>query len=95
MINFQEPGALNDFPGIDYQTCMRHMILVTPSGRTFAGAEAIVQALMTRGGLSKLARLYYLPGIQQASDLAYWCVARMRYYILGKIDPCKDGTCKI
>jgi predicted DCC family thiol-disulfide oxidoreductase YuxK len=95
LINFQEPGILKEFPGIDYETCMRHMLLVTPDGRKFAGAEAIVHALTTRGGFTKLAYLYYVPGIRQLSDLLYWCVARMRYYILGKVDPCKDGTCRI
>jgi predicted DCC family thiol-disulfide oxidoreductase YuxK len=95
MINFQEPGALNDFPGIRYEDCMRHMLVITPSGKTFAGAEAVVQALTTRGGVTRLALAYYIPGLRQLSDLLYWCVARVRYYILGKVDPCKDGTCRL
>ena len=95
MINFQEPEALKEFPGLDHATCMRQMLLLTPQGKTYAGAEAIVQALTTRGGITRLAFLYYLPGIRQLSNLLYWCVARIRYFILGKVDPCKDGTCRI
>lgn len=95
MINFQEPGALNEFPALDHATCMRQMLLLTPEGKTYGGAEAIVQALTTRGGITGLAFLYYVPGIRQLSNLLYWCVARIRYFILGKVDPCKDGACRI
>jgi predicted DCC family thiol-disulfide oxidoreductase YuxK len=95
MINFQESGALAAFPGIDHATCMRHMILVTPDGRTFTGAEAIVRALATRGGLARLGFLYYLPGIRQLSDWLYAGVARIRYHLPGKSNICEDGACHL
>src|SRR4051812_49621819 len=62
LVNFQAPGALHRFPGIEHATCMRHMILVTPAGKNYTGAEAIVRALATRGGWTKLGFLYYVPG---------------------------------
>lgn len=95
MVNFQAPGALDDFPGIDHATCMRHMILVTPDGGTYTGAEAIVRALATRGGLAKLGMFYYVPGLRQLSDLLYAGVARIRYRLPGKASECTSGTCRL
>ena len=95
MIDFQAPGALDAFPGIDHATCMRHMILVRPDGSTSFGAEAIVRALETRGGLAKIGLLYYIPGIRQLCDLLYAAVARVRYYLPGKASNCPSGTCRL
>jgi predicted DCC family thiol-disulfide oxidoreductase YuxK len=95
MIDFQAPGALDAFPGIDHETCMRHMILVAPDGQRFSGAEAIVRALATRGGIAKLGLIYYVPGIRQLCDLLYAAVARVRYYLPGKARNCPSGTCRL
>jgi len=95
MVDFQAPGALDDFPGIDHANCMRHMILIAPDGRTYTGAEAIVRALATRGGLAKVGFLYYVPGIRQLSDLLYAGVARIRYRLPGKANECSSGTCRL
>jgi predicted DCC family thiol-disulfide oxidoreductase YuxK len=95
MIDFQAPGALDAFPGIDHAACMRHMILVTPHGKTYTGAEAIVRALATRGGLAKIGFLYYLPGIRQLSNWLYAAVARVRYHLPGKSNICESGTCSL
>jgi predicted DCC family thiol-disulfide oxidoreductase YuxK len=95
MIDFQKPGALDPFPGLDHAACMRHMILITPEGRRFTGAEAIVQALTTRGGWTRIGFLYYVPGIRQLGDFLYYGVARIRYYLPGKRDRCTEGTCHL
>ncbi|HEV8061844.1 MAG TPA: DUF393 domain-containing protein [Gemmataceae bacterium] len=95
MIDFQAPGALDPFPGLDHATCMRHMIMVTPEGSRFIGAEAIVRALATRGGIAKIGYIYYVPGIRQLSDLLYFLVARVRYWLPGKGRECPSGTCRL
>ena len=96
MEDFQKPSALDAFPGLSHALCMRYLILIEPDGRVFAGFEGIVRALTTRGSWSKLAYLYYVPGIKQLFDLGYFAIARIRYWLPGKAgDSCDDGACRL
>lgn len=98
LVSFQEPGALDPFPGLTHDACMRQMFLVTPQGRVYGGFEAAVQALATRPVLGWLARAYYLPGVRQLCDLVYRIIAANRYRILGKAvaaGECEGGTCAL
>ena len=97
-VNFQEPGALNRFPGISHDACMKQMHLVTPQGKVYGGFEAAVRALATRPVLGRLAYAYYLPGVRQLFDFLYAAIARHRYRILGKAvaaGECARGTCPL
>jgi protein-S-isoprenylcysteine O-methyltransferase Ste14/predicted DCC family thiol-disulfide oxidoreductase YuxK len=96
-VSFQDPGALDPFPGVTREACMREMYLVTPDGRVYGGFEAAVQAIRTRPVLGLLARLYYLPGVRLLCDLFYTLVAANRYRLLGKAAAaeCEDGTCAL
>lgn len=97
-VDFQEPGALDRFPGISHKACMRQMYLVTPAGRVYGGFEAAVRALTTRPLLGRLAFLYYLPGVRLLLDSLYALVARHRYKLMGKLlaaGECVDGTCAL
>jgi predicted DCC family thiol-disulfide oxidoreductase YuxK len=96
LVNFQEPGALDRFPGISLEACMRQMYLVTPEGRVYGGFEAAVRALATRPVLGLLAWVYYLPGLRQLCDLVYRLIAANRYRLMGKAvaaGECEGGTC--
>jgi predicted DCC family thiol-disulfide oxidoreductase YuxK len=98
LLDFQLPGALDRFPGLTHADCMQAMQLVTPEGRIFRGAEAIVRALATRRVAGALAYLYYLPGLRQLLDWLYARVAANRYRIMGKAvaaGECADGTCAL
>src|SRR5262249_31143581 len=81
LVNFQEPGALERFPGISFDACMEAMHLVTADGRVYRGFEAAVQAVATRPVLGQVASLYYLPGVRQLCDGVYQLVAAYRYRI--------------
>lgn len=97
-VNFQEPGALDRFPGISHEACMRQMYLITNQGQVFAGFEAAVQALATRPFLGWLAKLYYLPILRLILDLTYALIAANRYRILGRAvaaGECEGGTCAL
>lgn len=97
-VNFQEPGALDRFPGISHEDCMRQMYLVTPEGKVYAGFEAAVRAVATRRFIGRLAFLYYLPGLRMLLDALYALIARHRYKIMGKLvakGECSDGTCAL
>jgi predicted DCC family thiol-disulfide oxidoreductase YuxK len=98
LVNFQEPTALERFPGVPLEACMRRMHLVTPDGRVYGGFEAAVQAVATRPLLGWIAYVYYLPGLRQVVDLLYATVAANRYRIMGKTRAereCAGGTCAL
>ena len=97
-VSFQEPGALDRFPGVTRDACMRQMILVAPDGRVYGGFEAAVRAVATRPAVGRLAYLYYLPGLRLVCDLVYALIAANRYRIRGKTPAagdCAGGTCEL
>ncbi len=98
LLDFQPPGALDRFPGLTHGACMKAMQLVTPDGRVYSGAEAIVRALATRRIVGRLAYVYYLPGLRQLLDWLYARIAANRYRIMGKAvaaGECAGGTCAL
>jgi predicted DCC family thiol-disulfide oxidoreductase YuxK len=77
---------------------MKAMHLVTPDGRVFLGAEAIVQALATRPLFAWAAPVYYLPGLRQLLNGLYAFIAANRYRFWGKSassGECESGACRI
>lgn len=69
--------------------------LVTPDGRVATGAEAIARALATRPAWRPIAMLYYIPGLRQALEALYRFIARHRYKVMGRTDPCDSGACRL
>jgi predicted DCC family thiol-disulfide oxidoreductase YuxK len=92
--SFQEPGVLDAFPGITFDECMKRIVVVSPAGRIFAGAEGIARVVMTIRFIGVLAYAYYLPGIKQLAELVYRTVANNRYRLGGKT-PCADDACAL
>jgi predicted DCC family thiol-disulfide oxidoreductase YuxK len=98
LLDFQRPGALDRFPGLTHDDCMKAMQLVTPDGRLYHGFEAAVRAFATRRVVGRLAYAYYLPGLRQLLDWLYARVAANRYRIMGKAvaaGECEGGTCAL
>ncbi len=97
LVDFQQPGALDRFPGLTHDACMEAMHLVTPDGRVFRGFEAAVRAVGTRAVLGRLAFLYYLPGLRQLCDRFYAWLAARRYRLFGKTEAGQacEGTCAL
>jgi predicted DCC family thiol-disulfide oxidoreductase YuxK len=97
LVNFQEPGVLERFPGVPWEACMRQLHLVTPDGRVYGGFEAAVQAVATRPVLGWIASAYYVPGLRQMLDRLYVLIAANRYRLMGKTaaGECAGGTCAL
>jgi protein-S-isoprenylcysteine O-methyltransferase Ste14/predicted DCC family thiol-disulfide oxidoreductase YuxK len=98
LVNFQDPGVLDEFPGISHDACMRQMVLVTADGRTFGGFEAAVRAVATRPVIGWIAYGYYLPGVRLLFDLLYALIAANRYRLMGKAvaaGHCDGTTCAV
>jgi predicted DCC family thiol-disulfide oxidoreductase YuxK len=92
--DFQEPGVLDQFPGLTHAACMERMHLVCPDGRVYGGFEAAVQAVATRPWWGWLAYAYYAPGLRQICDALYSCVAAHRYRLWGRAKrKCPGATC--
>ena len=97
-VDFQQPGALDPFPGLTHDDCMKQMFLVAPNGRLYAGFEAAVQAVATRRVIGWIAYLYYVPGIRQLCDCTYRFIAARRYRLFGKKTAggeCESGACSV
>ncbi len=96
--DFQQAESLSVLPGIPYDACMRAMHLVTPEGRVYEGASAVMQAVSTRPALSWLWYAYHLPGIHLSTNLVYAIIAANRYRIAGKAvaaGECDGGSCQL
>jgi predicted DCC family thiol-disulfide oxidoreductase YuxK len=91
-LDFQRPGALDRFPGLTHDDCMKAMQLIAPDGRVYHGAEAVAQGLATRRFFGKVAYLYYVPGVRQLLDWLYERVAANRYRIMGQ---CTSDACAV
>jgi predicted DCC family thiol-disulfide oxidoreductase YuxK len=96
--NFQEADVLAKYEdrGVTYEECMKQMQLVARTGRVYGGAEAVARILI-RGVpvIGLVAYFYYVPGIRQLANALYRMIARYRYRIAAKKEPCTDGTCKL
>jgi predicted DCC family thiol-disulfide oxidoreductase YuxK len=93
-VDFQAPGALEAFPGLTHDACMKQMVLIAPDGRIFGGFEAAVRAVATRPVVGWFAYLYYLPGLRQLCEVLYRWIAAHRYRLFGKAE-CDSGTCAV
>jgi predicted DCC family thiol-disulfide oxidoreductase YuxK len=82
--DFQQPGALDRFPGVTHAACMQAMQLVTPDGRVYSAFEAAVRAVATRRPIGLIAYFYYVPGLRILFDAAYAIIAAQRYRIAGR-----------
>jgi predicted DCC family thiol-disulfide oxidoreductase YuxK len=98
LVDYNTPGALERFPTVTREACEQAMHLVDPAGRVYRGAEAAARAIAARGTFSRWALGYYVPGIRWLSDRLYALVARNRYRIAGRTDPCgacQNGACRL
>lgn len=98
LVDYQQPSALARFPSVTFEACERAMHLVDPRGRVYRGAEAVARAIAERGVLWKWALIYSVPGVRQLAEWMYALVARNRYRIAGRSDPCDacaKGACPL
>jgi predicted DCC family thiol-disulfide oxidoreductase YuxK len=96
--NFQDAAVLGRYEarGVTYERCMKEMQLVAPGGRVYGGAEAVARILIRAVPVLGLgAFFYYVPGVRQITNALYRMVAKYRYRIAAKKEPCKDGTCSL
>lgn len=94
--SFQDPGVLDDYPGLTHEHCMRELKMIAGDGRIFGGAEAFVRAVACgHRVIGLLLYKYYIPGIRQIADVVYRRVAARRYERDGRAaGECETGLCR-
>lgn len=93
--NFQEPGALDAYPGVTFDAAMKRLHVVAADGRVYGGAEAVARLVAGVRFVGWVAYVYYVPGIRQLADVLYAYVAKNRYKLFGKTETCDGGTCHL
>jgi predicted DCC family thiol-disulfide oxidoreductase YuxK len=96
LADYNQPGALEPFPGLTTEECRRAMHLVRPDGRVFRGVGAVAEAIATRGPLGRLARICHVPGLRHLLGGVYRVIAANRYRLMGRTaasPACDLGAC--
>jgi predicted DCC family thiol-disulfide oxidoreductase YuxK len=88
-VPYQRPGTPESH-GLTADQCAREAWAVVSDGDRYPGAAAINAALSAALGTRLPLRLYALPGIRQAQDRAYSCVARNRRDLPGDVPLCRS-----
>ncbi len=78
-------------PAFGHEDLMAQMVVRSPQGVAYAGAEAVRYLFRTLPLLWVGAPLLHLPGSTPFWDWAYRQIAQRRYLLAGSV--CKDGTC--
>jgi predicted DCC family thiol-disulfide oxidoreductase YuxK len=92
LLDFQQPGVLDRFPGLTHAQCMQAMQFVGQDGQVRRGVDAIVATLRTRGWWFGWTRVYRVSGVRFLADRVYAWVARNRYRLMGHAE-CSNGAC--
>ena len=80
--------------GLTIDDCEKRIYLVMDDGRVVGGVTAVVQTLRRRW-YGPLLKVLLLPGLLQISDAVYRLVSKYRFKLMGRKEPCADGSCSI
>ncbi|NTU79778.1 MAG: DUF393 domain-containing protein [Chloroflexales bacterium] len=94
VLDMNTPEARARFPQVTPAMAQREMHLVAPDGTLYRGAEAVRETLLRLPSLRGLGELMRLPGAMILARPLYDWVARNRYILGGRVEPCEDGTCE-
>ncbi|HMQ34388.1 MAG TPA: DUF393 domain-containing protein [Chloroflexaceae bacterium] len=94
VLDMNSPEARARFPQVTPAMARRELHLVAPDGGLFRGAEAVRETLLRLPSLRGLGELLGLPGAMSFARPVYAWVARNRYLLGGRAEPCEDGTCE-
>lgn len=95
VLDLNTAAAQARFPQITPEAARRELHLVAPDGAIYRGAEAVRRTLLLLPDLRGLGELMGLPGVMMLANPIYAWVARNRYRLGGRTEPCDDGSCAI
>jgi predicted DCC family thiol-disulfide oxidoreductase YuxK len=95
-LNFQADGVLDRYPAITREAAMAAMHVVAPDGQIYPGAAGVARLIRALPVFGIISYLYYLPILKQLVDLAYRLIAKHRYRLFARAEPCEPGgTCHL
>lgn len=94
ILDMNTPEARARFPQVTPAMAQRELHLVAPDGTFYQGAEAVRETLLRLPSLRGLGELMRLPGAMIVARPLYALVARNRYLLGGRSEPCADGVCE-
>lgn len=94
VLDMNSRAAMARFPQITPAMAQRELHLVGPDGSLYRGAEAVRETLLRLPSLRGLGELMHLPGAMSVARPLYAWVARNRYLLGGRAEPCEDGACE-
>jgi len=84
--------------GITLAAFMYELHAIDGGNRVYRGVDAfraIWQAFPASTWYGLLGTLVSLPGVHLLARLAYWSFARLRKFLPGEDDACRDGSCRL
>jgi predicted DCC family thiol-disulfide oxidoreductase YuxK len=93
-LSLHEPEVARRYSDLTHDELMLYMVICTPEGRRFRGAEAFKHLSTRLPRLYWMAPLLYLPGLMPLWQALYRAFAKRRYR-WGRLESCDDGSCKI
>lgn len=95
VLDMNSAAAQARFPQVAPEDAQRELHMVAPDGTIYRGAAAVRQTLLLLPALRGFGELMRLPGMMALANPIYAWVARNRYVLGGRVEPCDDGTCDI
>jgi len=81
--------------GVAREELLAQLHVTDGSGKLYRGPEAVVRIMRTVPSLRWIGFLYRLPGMKKPAELLYRLIAKHRYRLFGRTDPCESGACRL
>lgn len=94
-LSLHDPMVKERWPDLRYDQLMKEMYVVTQSGKYHRGADSFRYLSRRMPSLYILAPFLHIPFSLPFWNLAYQQVASRRYKLMGKVEDCEGGTCKL
>jgi predicted DCC family thiol-disulfide oxidoreductase YuxK len=93
-ISLHDPRVPERFPDLTHEQLMQDMYLIDRRGHRHRGAAALKYLSRQLRPLWPLAPILHLPFVLPVAQAVYRQIAKRRY-LMGKIDDCDDGSCRV
>jgi predicted DCC family thiol-disulfide oxidoreductase YuxK len=94
-VSLHDPRVAERWPDLSHEMLMEQMYVVDREGRQRGGAAGFRYLTRRLPSLWALAPLMHLPFTLPLWQWGYRQVAKHRYRLMGKTDPCAAGSCDV
>jgi predicted DCC family thiol-disulfide oxidoreductase YuxK len=94
-IDSRDPAAMAAYPSVTPAETEGQILVLTPVGTRALAYDGIITLLQALPGWQYLYPFATLPPMRWLGKHAYRFIARNRYRLFGRVNPCESGACKI